>query len=232
MCFSATASFTASLVLIPAGIYCIRESILTEKAYLAFAFWPLFFGVQQVFEGFVWLGIDNNDLNLIKIAAWGFLFFSHFFWLIWTPFSSFYLETNQKIKLGLIILMLIGFLYGGLLYFPLLYRTSLLNITIIHGSINYHTIFLFDDLVPQHFTIFFYIIIILGSLFLSSNQKINIFGIQIFLASIVSQLLFSYAFSSVWCFFAAGLSMYLAYIIKQESQVSEYANSKLINENL
>ena len=224
MCFSATASFTASIVLIPVGIYCIRESLSIQKTYLTFALWPLFFGIQQAVEGFVWLGIENNDLNLINIAALGFLFFSHFFWLIWTPFSSFYLETNKKIRVGLMILTLIGFCYGLLLYFPLVYRENLLNVKLVSGSINYCTTFIFNDLVPKHFTILLYITIILGSLFLSSNRKINFLGIQIFMAAIATQVAFSYAFSSVWCFFAAGLSMYLAYIIKQENKLSEYAN--------
>lgn len=226
MCFSATASFTASIVLIPAGIYCIRESLFTEKRLMAFACWPLFFGLQQALEGFVWLGVENHNLNLINFASFGFLFFSHFFWLIWTPFSSFYLETNHKIRVGLMIFTLIGFCYGVALYFPVVYQENFLNVSVINGSINYYTIFIFQELVPKHFTISLYIMIILGSLFLSSNRKINIFGMQLFVAAIVTQLVFNYAFSSVWCFFAAGLSIYLAYMIKQETKLAEYANPK------
>jgi hypothetical protein len=226
MCFSATASFTASMVLIPTGIYCLRESLFTEKTYLAFACWPLFFGLQQILEGFVWLGIENNDIHVINLASLGFLFFSHFFWLLWTPFSSFYLETNPTIRSGLMILTGLGCCYGVALYFPLISREDFVNVQVINGSIHYRTTFIFQELVPTNFTIIFYIMIILGSLFLSSNRQINIFGWQIFVAAIATQLVFNYAFTSVWCFFAAGLSMYLAYTIKQETKLSEYVNPK------
>ena len=78
MCFSATASFTVSALLIPTGIYCLKESIATKREYLPFSLWPLFFAIQQAFEGILWLGMGNNQLKLIHSTSLGFLFFSHF----------------------------------------------------------------------------------------------------------------------------------------------------------
>ena len=56
MCFSATASFTTALVLIPVGVYCVNKATSLQKSYWLFALMPLMFGVQQFFEGVVWLG--------------------------------------------------------------------------------------------------------------------------------------------------------------------------------
>ncbi len=220
MCFSASASFTASAILIPAGIYCVRESMIAQRTFLLFSLWPLLFGIQQAFEGFVWLGISNNELFIVDSASFGFLFFSHFFWLFWTPLSSFYLETNRKLRIVLIVFTIIGLMYGTLLYFPLL-NGNLLNLTIVGGSINYHTRFIFDGLVPKNFSFTVYAIIILVPLFISSNRRVNILGYQLGLSAIVTYMAFVYAFSSVWCFCAAILSIYIAYMINPEAIFSK-----------
>lgn len=220
MCFSASASFMASALLIPTGIYCLRESMTTQRAYLPLSAWPLFFGIQQAFEGLLWLGMGNNEPKLIQAAALGFLFFSHFFWLFWTPFSALYLETNRWLRIVLIIFTSVGFFYGALLYFPLCNDGSLFKIKVVSGSIYYATGFIFDDLVPKNFSFVVYALIILVPLFISSNRRVNVLGSLIFLAAIVTYILFSYAFSSVWCFFAAILSIYVVYAINQVARFS------------
>ena len=50
MCFSATASFTAAAILIPSGLYCLKESNQLDKRYWAFAILPFMFGLQQLLE--------------------------------------------------------------------------------------------------------------------------------------------------------------------------------------
>ena len=225
MCFSASASFTASGLLIPTGIYCLKEAMASDKSYLPISSWPLFFGIQQTIEGFLWLGIEHNQLNLIQTASLGFLFFSHFFWLFWTPFSAFSLETNKRLRIFLMIFTLASFFFGALLYFPLFIDKSLLSIKVVNGSIYYVTRFIFGDLVPKHFTVVVYAIIILVPLLISSNQKVNFLGSLIFFSAIASYIFFSHAFISVWCFFAAILSFYLLYAIRQVARL----NSEPIN---
>lgn len=92
MCFSASASFTASAFLIPTGIYCVTEAKKRNEAYLPIASLPLFFGIQQGFEGLVWLSIVLQNTTAINNFALCFLFFSNFFLLFWIPFSAFSIE--------------------------------------------------------------------------------------------------------------------------------------------
>jgi len=224
MCFSASASFTASGLLIPTGIYCLKEAMASEKEYLAISAWPLFFGIQQAFEGFLWLGMGNHELSLIHSASLGFLFFSHFFWLFWVPFSAFCLETDKLFRITLMIFSYCGFFYGSLLYFPLLKDESLLNIKLVNGSIYYVTQFIFNDLVPKNFSFVVYAIIILVPLLISSNRRVNFLGSLISFSVIVTYILFSYAFISIWCFFAAVLSIYLVHVINKVARL----NSRLI----
>ncbi len=60
MCFSATASFTATALLVPVGIYASKVALAKDARYLPLAVFSLAFGIQQGFEGLEWLGLDGN----------------------------------------------------------------------------------------------------------------------------------------------------------------------------
>ena len=81
MCFSATASFTASALLVPIGVYCVKQSTHVQKPYWIIAALPLIFGIQQAFEGSVWITIESGDPSATRLSALSFMFFSHLFWL-------------------------------------------------------------------------------------------------------------------------------------------------------
>jgi hypothetical protein len=125
----------------------------------------------------------------------------------------------------LIIFTAVGFSYGVLLYFPLLLDESFWKIKVVGGSIYYAVRFIFDDLVPKNFSFVVYAIIILVPLFISSNRRVKFLGGQIFLAAIITYLFFSYAFSSVWCFLAAILSIYVVYAINQVARFSRVSST-------
>lgn len=214
MCFSASASLTASVVLIPTGIYCLKQVKNNAQDYLAIAAWPLFFGIQQGFEGIVWLGIHADQPQLIHYAALSFLFFSHGFWLFWVPLSGFYLETQQPNKQVLLMVTLMGFLYGMILYLPLAWNDTLWSVAVHRGSIDYTTHFIYTDLFPKNFSFITYIIIILSPFLISSDRGYKFLGGLIFLALVITYVAFIYAFISVWCFFAAILSIAVLQMVK------------------
>jgi hypothetical protein len=222
MCFSAEASFATSGVLIPLGVYCIKEATQSNRAFIPIAGWSLLFGIQQAFEGFLWLGIGDLDAGLMRSAALGFLFFSHFIWLFWTPFSVFALETRERLRSIFLVLTVAGFLYGGLLYVPLLFDPGLLTIEVINSSIHYTTDYIFNSYVPPYTSFWVYAAIILTPLLLASHQKINWLGGLIFGSALVTYLMYSYAFISVWCFFAAIVSIYLLFAIRLGLDLSSY----------
>jgi hypothetical protein len=223
MCFSAEASFAASGVLMPLGVYCIKEATQSNRAFAPIASWSLLFGIQQAFEGFLWLGIGDLDASQMRSAALGFLFFSHFIWLCWTPFSAFALEEQPKWRSIMLGFSIVGFLYGGLLYVPLLFDSGLLTIEVANNSIHYTTEYLFNDYVPNNFSLWVYGVIILLPLFISTHQKVRWMGGLIFCSAIVTYLLYRYAFISMWCFFAAIVSTYLFFAIRQEVGLSSEA---------
>ena len=97
MCFSASASFGAGIVLSAIGIASIKKS--ETKPQLFFASIPLFFAVQQITEGFLWLALSKPDYALLRWpATYIFLFFAQVVWPFWVPFAILMLEKEQKQK--------------------------------------------------------------------------------------------------------------------------------------
>lgn len=226
MCFSASASLTASAFLIPTGIYCIRmaldretpSELMRDREYLALSFIPLFFGIQQAFEGLLWLGFEAHSSTEISFAALGFLFFSHFFWLVWIPCSAFTLEPNLVKKNILFGLTAIGTLYGIFLYFPLLFNPDWLVVSVNHSSIDYQIRLIFDNWLHGQIVVWIYVVLILFPLFFSSLRSINRLGGLLAVSAFLTYFSFSYAFISVWCFFAALISGYVVYMLHRERE--------------
>jgi hypothetical protein len=218
MCFSTTVSFASSGLLIATGIYCIK-SVTNDKVYLPLACVPLAFGLQQGFEGVVWSGIHANNLDAMRAGALSFLFFSHWFWLFWPPFMALCLETDPRIQHICQFFAAAGVLYGAVLYLPLLLNHDWLSVAVIHRSIEYQARFIGDSM-PIVLSRLLYGLIILVPLFLSSNLDLNIWGILLAASAVISVLVFKYAFVSVWCFFAALLSIYLVRIILKAQSAS------------
>ena len=60
-----------------------------------------------------------------------------------------------------------------------------------------------------------YALTILVPLFLSSLRLVTYFGALAFLSMALTSVAYGYAYVSVWCFFAAALSLYLVYMIRR-----------------
>src|SRR5436309_7367554 len=96
MCFSAEASFAAGTMLLPIGAYCVQRALRKDQRYLRLALIPVAFGVQQLIEGCVWLGLHHGDESLTERAAVVYLFFSHAFWPFWIAFSLLPIEERRS----------------------------------------------------------------------------------------------------------------------------------------
>jgi len=223
MCFSATASFGVAAPLLPVGVYCMQRAARVDARWVPFAAYPLAFGLQQAFEGAVWIGIDSGDAALTGAAAQGFLFFAYFFWLSWVPLSILALERGARRRRALVAVTVLGGLYGASLYLPLLLHGDWLSITVVQRSILYEPRLIYDGILDREILRVVYAAIIVGSLFVSSVSQIRVFAALIFASVIGAYLYFNYAFTSVWCFFAAILSLYVLYIVHREVRPAQAA---------
>jgi len=212
MCFSATASFTLSAGLLPLGGWCVQKAWRGDRRFLPLAAFPLAFGMQQAIEGLVWLGLGANDAVLVSRAATGFVFFSHGFWLFWTPFMVFMLEERPRLRQFWRFLAGFGLLYGLYIILPVVAHPDWLTVGLNHRSLDYT----FHLLIQHPWLIqagpMLYVFTILAPLLLTANPAVQGMGWLVLGSLLVTTQIFQHGFISIWCFFAAIASLYIGYL--------------------
>jgi len=212
MCFSATASFTLSTVLVSTGLISIFIAHKFNKNYLVMALMPIILGVQQALEGVIWLNSSSGHYLLVDFYTSLYLFFAFYFWPAYVPMSVYFTErqvVRKKIIIGFIIA---GQALGLILYLPLLLGLIPVSTDIIKHSIHYAT---YQSSTVLWIYSIAYISMLTIPFMLSSSLPIRVFGLMVLFSSLISYWLYLYVFTSMWCFFAAILSIYIVYIIIQ-----------------
>jgi len=208
VCFSARASFIAAGALGAIGSATVAQC--REKKSLPFAMTPLFFGLQQLCEGIVWLGLSAAEplTPLHTIAVYLFCGFALMFWPIWLPWSLYLIETRASRKRVLFWFVCFGAVMGILsfaaaLYFGITASEHVRHITYQLTCISAHKqsspwLYLFTAL---------YAIPTVISFFVSTIPFTSTIGLIAAAALIFVQISYHMAFASVWCFFAALISI-------------------------
>jgi len=206
MCFSAAASFAAGGALSVAGGLTLVQ--VKKKTELPFASIPLLFGIQQAIEGAVWLSFGTPVFN--AVATYAYSIFSHVLWPIFVPIAVFFIETDPKRKNILRFFSLFGLGVGlYLLYFII---AEPVTSHIVGNSIAYHSPHLYPWVV-----MLLYLVATCGSCLFSSHRIINIFGVTLFFSFFIAGWFFAETFFSVWCFFAAILSVLVYWYFRNNS---------------
>ena len=207
MCFSAAASFTSGIALSGVGTAALIKN--KEKSSIPLASIPLFFGIQQIFEGFVWSSLSNVQCH--QISVYGFLAFALVFWPFYSPLAFFLAEKNiirKKILLGLFAL---GTIVS--IYFLGIMLTQPISSQVTNNSIQY----LLDAPLVLVFTLI-YFIATCASAILSTHKRLTYFGIFLTVSLAISLYFYFITFTSVWCFFAAILSLIIFSHINETSK--------------
>jgi len=206
MCFSTQASFGAGALLAVAGVLAIKKA--TKPAHKLFAAIPLLFALQQFAEGFLWIALTSVTYAHWKVSAmYIFLFFAQVIWPLWVPLAIWQLEKNAARKKTLFVLFCIGvFTSGVLAYFLLAYPIN----TQINGA------HIFYELgypgISMKLAVLYFIPTVISS-FLSTYRGVQLMGLAILTSFIVSKLFFKEELISVWCYFAAIISVVILFIM-------------------
>jgi hypothetical protein len=220
MCFSPQASFTAAAALAVLSAITYKKASHSRLRFLALS--PLFFGVQQMLEGFVWVTLLNNDTTslLHHYSVLGFLFFASVFWPFWIPEMLYLVESNIHRRILLAFCCGFGTVFGIISAIQLINYGGTAHIATRH--IAYDVAWEQQSLInlPQGWLIpvgtAVYLLATVLPFFISSINYIWIIGVIISLGFIVSHVFYAMAFGSVWCFFAAIASMLLYLIIQHD----------------
>lgn len=223
MCFSATASFAAAAVLAPVGLAAVGLAGERDPArWLPLALTPLLFAVQQGLEGLVWLSVDpagGGPLSL-RVAALAYLWFAFAFWPVWIPWSALRIGAEGAARWrrrGMRILWGLGLALALLLWLPLLADPARITPVVRQGSIDYQVLVPGSVLVSHGLVTLIYAGIICMPLLLTSCRRVWLLAAALALAFGVAQVAFLHAFSSVWCYFSAVLSVLVVWILWAES---------------
>ena len=198
MCFSAQASFVAGVSLSVAGVATLR--VARKRSEIPFAMIPLLFGLQQLTEGAIWLTFGHDTPLLQLRLTWVYSTFSHVLWPIYVPFAIGFLENNPWRKRTIGAFQVIGITVG--LY--LLYWLAVGPV--VAEVVDRHIVYL-----SPHFHVMSVMVLYLAatcvSCFFSSHRFVNLFGVLALLSFITAYFVEERALVSIWCFFAAILSL-------------------------
>lgn len=207
MCYSATLSFFATAVLTAIGIASIKKAQSYSALYY-FALLPFLFAAQQLGEGIVWLGFSQNNQMLITIGSLAFLFFAFIVWPIWIPLSLYKMEDHSLRKNILLSLCIIGGCFDILV---LIWGCCALNTKIVGHHIQYYM----PGIEPYYIPVaLLYCIATIIPFFVASYYLFWLFGLTLAFSLLATTLFYYQTIISIWCFFAAALSIFVWFIIR------------------
>jgi hypothetical protein len=199
VCFSATANFVGSAALGAIGAVTLTK--VKHRNELLFASLPTLFAVHQFIEGFVWLGLDGilspavaHDMGAaFMLYAQGLLPFL-------LPLGVLLFEADAPSRRRMLPFVVIGgattlYILWALTAYPLQLYVKGDSIVYINAATNNTAVAVL------------YVIATCGSLFFSKIRMMVIFGaVNLTIVLIVMEIK-RYAFTSVWCAYAAVASL-------------------------
>jgi hypothetical protein len=218
MCFSAGASFMVGTGLVAPGIIAIKRT--KSPGMLLFASTPILFSFHQTAEGFLWLSLTNPDFtSWYRPALYGYSFISQPVWPIWAPLTMWLMETDKNRKKILSWFLLLGTAASLYMFYCLI--TYNISAVAENGHIRYLRDFPYLDIMrPINF------VTIAVTPFLSTLRYAKLVA-----AAMMASLIFTYFFFtnyliSVWCFFAAILSLLIILVVNANRKTG---NSSLVS---
>ena len=199
MCFSAAANFVGSGVLGAVGVATLTR--VKHRRELLFASLPTLFAIHQFIEGFVWLGLDGvlSPGVTHKMGA-AFVLYAQGLLPFVIPLSVLLFEPDRKSRRRMLPFLAIGtatalYILWALIAYPLEIFVRSNSIVYINQGTN-------NTLLAV-----LYVVSTCGSLFFSKVRDMVVFGAVNLAILLVVMAVKRYAFTSLWCAYAAAASL-------------------------
>ena len=211
MCYSAPASLAASGVLAVSGIAILRMP--KKKSEIPLSLFPLIFSVHQLTEGLLWLNHTGSVPDTYKQGLiYAFVLIAFVFWPIYVPFSAYLTETGRMRRKIIIFCQLIG-IYIGITFLVSIIRNTP-DATFLEHSISYGVHGPPKSLAP-------YMIAVTIPFLIATDKKLLLFGIALLIAcGTAVYTACSGTFPSVWCFYAAILSLIIYLRLRYQAKAA------------
>jgi hypothetical protein len=207
MCFSATANFVGSGVLGAVGAVTLTR--VKHRRELLFAALPLLFAIHQFIEGFVWLGLDGTlSPAVAHDMGAAFMLYAQGLLPFLLPLSVFLFEPTADSRQRMLPFLALG--AGTTLYILWALTAFPTQIYVKGNSIVY-----INQATNNEAVAVLYVIATCGSLFFSKIKPMILFGFANLAILLIVIEVKRYAFTSLWCAYAAVASVIiLAYFWK------------------
>ncbi|GGG78973.1 DUF6629 family protein [Edaphobacter dinghuensis] len=211
MCFSASANFTGSAILGTIGVATLAE-VKHRRAFM-FAAMPLLFAVHQFIEGFVWLGIDNIlPAYVAHDAGAAFVLYAQGLLPFLLPLSVYLIEPTRNRQKRMLWFVLLGgclalYILWGLTAYPL------------QVSARGHSIVYFNPVTTTTVVAVLYVIATCGALLFSGFRYLIALGIANIAGLLVVMIVMRYAFTSIWCAYAAVISVLIYFHFRRRRRM-------------
>lgn len=199
MCFSATANFVGSGALGAAGV--VTLSRVKHRRELLFASLPLLFAVHQFIEGFVWLGLDGTFSPAVahNMGA-AFMLYAQGLLPFLLPLSVLLFEPDKSSRQRMLPFVVLG--AGTALYILWALTAYPLQVYVRQNSIVY-----INQATNNTAVGVLYVIATCGALFFSKIRLMVILGVANLAILLAVMEVRRYAFTSLWCAYAAVASV-------------------------
>ena len=199
MCFSAAANFTGSGVLGTIGVLTLTR--VKHRRELLFASLPTLFAVHQFTEGFVWLGLDGVLSPAVTHAmSAAFMLYAQGLLPFLLPLSVLLFEPDARSRRRMLPFLVIG---GATTLYILWALTAFPTEVYIRGN----SIVYMNQATNNTAVAVLYVIATCGSLFFSKIRMMVIFGAANLAILLAVMEYKRYAFTSLWCAYAASASL-------------------------
>jgi len=208
MCFSAPASFAGGAVISAVGITTVRKCARPESR--LFSIIPLLFAAQQFAEGVIWVALRSSGFPLVfqTSAAVIFLTTALVVWPTMVPLSVYFMEKVNTRKRMLALLAVAGVIVS------VIYAYCMLRYSVNPQINGFHIKYV--DNFPRmliNIALPLYLVSTIIPLFVSSVPRMWLFGVLIAVACLVTVVFFAQYLTSVWCFFAALISVTIYWVL-------------------
>src|SRR6201999_4268675 len=210
MCFSATANFVGSGVLGAVGVVTLTK--VRHRRELLFASLPTLFAVHQFIEGFVWLGLDGVlSQKVAHNMGAAFMLYAQGLLPFLLPLSVLLFEPDKASRRRMRPFLALGTLTALYILWAL---TAYPTQVFVRGN----SIVYINPATNNTIVAALYLVVTCGSLLLSRVPDMIIFGIANVVILVTVFIVKRYAFTSLWCAYAAVASVIiLAYFWKSHA---------------
>jgi len=224
-------NFTLAGVLLAIGVLTLKK--VSHVNEWVFASLPLLFGLHQFDQGIVWLGLMHLiNPQTLHTSAELFVFYAQAALPLWVPLAIWLIEPNGTKRKLLAALLVIGALLAAYVSWGLTQYPT--RVFIHNGSLVY------SNAATEHLWVaLLYILTTCGSLVLSRSVTVQLFGWLNLIGLVVVYLIAHYAFTALWCLYAAMVSVmlylhfierriaFLAALREQEKELQQETSDEL-----